>query len=272
MVTCYPPGSRYTKHVDNGGVASNGRRLTTLIYMNEGWSPGDGGELAVYVKGGKKRVRDVEPTAGRLVLFWSDDRVPHEVLTSMRDRYTVTIWFFDGEEWEEAKRKGIIPKPTNVGEEEEAEGALKFVKEDDHEAREPDGSDLKDVVVTNEPFVEVGETPTLNNLNRGEVEVAKADVEVPEAPSAEAPTPPPPPQIPFALESTDSTHTVTFTFSDLATLTSSELDVSPTSVIVTAAGGINCEVEVGEEFDGDNVKAKIEKKRLQLIVTVQRSR
>lgn len=32
MVTCYPPGSRYTRHVDNGGSISNGRRLTTLLY------------------------------------------------------------------------------------------------------------------------------------------------------------------------------------------------------------------------------------------------
>jgi Rps23 Pro-64 3,4-dihydroxylase Tpa1-like proline 4-hydroxylase len=31
MVTCYPPGSRYTRHVDNGGGISNGRRLTTLL-------------------------------------------------------------------------------------------------------------------------------------------------------------------------------------------------------------------------------------------------
>ena len=43
MVTCYPPGSRYTKHVDNGGRMSNGRRLTTLLYLNEDWAPGDGG-------------------------------------------------------------------------------------------------------------------------------------------------------------------------------------------------------------------------------------
>ena len=42
-MTCYPPGSRYTKHVDNGGRMSNGRRLTTLLYLNEDWAPGDGG-------------------------------------------------------------------------------------------------------------------------------------------------------------------------------------------------------------------------------------
>ena len=44
MVTCYPPGSRYTKHVDNGGRMSNGRRLTTLLYLNEDWAPGEAGK------------------------------------------------------------------------------------------------------------------------------------------------------------------------------------------------------------------------------------
>ena len=208
-----------------------------------------------------------------MVLFWSDDRVPHEVLTSMKDRFTVTIWFFDGEEWEEAKRKGIIPKPTKL--EEEEEGGMTFVREEDHEAREPDGSDLKDVVVTNEPFVEVGETPTLNNLKTGQVDVAKGEeggggTDVPEAPPAPSPPPPPPPQIPFTLESTESDHVVTFTFPDLSTLTSSQLDVSPSSVIFNAEGGISVEVEVGEDFDGDKVKAKMKKKRLQLIITIQR--
>lgn len=191
MVTCYPPSSRYTKHVDNGGGISNGRRLTALIYMNEGWKGCDGGELAIYERGGKRRKITVEPIAERLVVFWSDERVPHEVLESKKDRFTVTIWFFDGPEWEEAKRLGIIPKPTptgdhdndnvpgttgtsnstNNGDDDVRSGGahnqakLSFVSESDHAAREPDGSELRDVIVTNQPFCEVGEEPTLENLN-----------------------------------------------------------------------------------------------------------
>ena len=39
------------------------------------------------------RLSDVAPLANRLVLFWSDARVPHEVLPSHADRYAVSIWY-----------------------------------------------------------------------------------------------------------------------------------------------------------------------------------
>ena len=44
------------------------------------------------------RLTDVAPLGGRLVLFKSDARVPHEVLAASKPRYAMTLWYFHGEE------------------------------------------------------------------------------------------------------------------------------------------------------------------------------
>jgi len=60
MCTIYPGnGARYVKHTDNScniaqgtktgqGDGCNGRRLTTILYLNEGWVEADGGQLRIY--------------------------------------------------------------------------------------------------------------------------------------------------------------------------------------------------------------------------------
>jgi hypoxia-inducible factor (prolyl hydroxylase) len=114
MVTCYPGGgARYVKHVDNAcsageGEHCNGRRLTAILYLNEGWRPDDGGELrlhAPYASAEMPPLADVPPTADRLVLFWSDARVPHEVLPSRTDRFAITAWYFDEAEHTRARAR-----------------------------------------------------------------------------------------------------------------------------------------------------------------------
>jgi hypoxia-inducible factor (prolyl hydroxylase) len=84
MITCYPKSSFYTKHYDN--AIGNGRKLTTILYLNDGWSSEDGGELKLYLNprsgedvGSKPPHSLIEPKLGRLLLFWSDRRCPHEV-------------------------------------------------------------------------------------------------------------------------------------------------------------------------------------------------
>ena len=90
QVTCYPGGgSRYVRHVDNN--ANNGRRLTCILYSNPAWTPADGGALRLYVH--DSHVVDVAPLMNRCVVFWSDSRVPHEVLPSYADRYALSIWY-----------------------------------------------------------------------------------------------------------------------------------------------------------------------------------
>ena len=92
--TCYPGnGARYVRHVDDA-LAHRGRILTCIAYANPAWQPPHGGALRLHVKSGAK---DIEPIDGRLILFWSDSRCPHEVLPAHRERYAVSVWFSDAD-------------------------------------------------------------------------------------------------------------------------------------------------------------------------------
>lgn len=83
----YPPGSHYDRHLDQFSERSN-RMITVLLYLNEHWKPGDGGELKAYTKDG---VLLIEPLARRLLVFRSD-QLEHEVLTTRIPRYSLTGW------------------------------------------------------------------------------------------------------------------------------------------------------------------------------------
>jgi SM-20-related protein len=80
-----------------------------LLYLNKDWAQGDGGELAIYdSKDTNATVRIIPPLGGRVVVFWSDKRVPHAVLESHKDRFTVTLWFFHAGELREYRSKGGV--------------------------------------------------------------------------------------------------------------------------------------------------------------------
>lgn len=85
----YPPGAGYARHVDQpqGRVA---RRVSFILYLNEAWQPGDGGELRIF--DGTGGHRDIEPVAGRLVCFLSAG-LEHAVLPTRVDRLSLTGWF-----------------------------------------------------------------------------------------------------------------------------------------------------------------------------------
>lgn len=104
MVACYPgQGTRYKRHVDN--PSSDGRKLTTILYLNEHYdSSRDGGLLRIYKPDGSA-FYDIEPILRRLIIFWSDCRTPHEVLPSYRERFAVSVWYFDTKERSEALRR-----------------------------------------------------------------------------------------------------------------------------------------------------------------------
>lgn len=85
---CYPPGAVYGRHVDQL-VGSGERLVSTVLYLNEDWQAGDGGELDLWVSEAESRA--FQPMGGRMVLFDSD-RFEHEVLASLRDRWSITAW------------------------------------------------------------------------------------------------------------------------------------------------------------------------------------
>ena len=84
----YPPETRYKKHVDQFHGSTN-RIISMLIYLNENWKAGDGGELKIYGANGKETL--VEPLARRLVMFKSAT-VEHEVMITRTRRRSITGW------------------------------------------------------------------------------------------------------------------------------------------------------------------------------------
>lgn len=83
----YPKGTFYKRHLDQFKERSN-RLISMIIYLNEDWSKGDGGELVIYRD---DEVITVEPLNNRCILFKSHV-LEHEVLTSNKDRFSVTGW------------------------------------------------------------------------------------------------------------------------------------------------------------------------------------
>lgn len=98
MVTCYGydhdglhARTRYAWHIDN--PIRNGRRVTCIFYTNKEWTKSRGGYLDVFPPGGE--TASVAPLFNRLVLFWSDERCPHEVTPCDSLRFALSVWFID---------------------------------------------------------------------------------------------------------------------------------------------------------------------------------
>lgn len=84
----YQPGTRYARHKDQFR-SNDSRKYSMVLYLNEGWQQGDGGELMIYTNEDVK----VEPLFGRLVFFRSE--LEHEVLLSNFERKSLTGWLKD---------------------------------------------------------------------------------------------------------------------------------------------------------------------------------
>jgi SM-20-related protein len=89
----YKKGAFYKAHLDRHAGTSD-RLVTVILYLNESWQPGDGGELKLWTTAGDKDGDYViiEPRMGTLVCFLSGD-FWHEVLPAMKSRMSITGWF-----------------------------------------------------------------------------------------------------------------------------------------------------------------------------------
>lgn len=87
----YSPGDFYKKHLDAFKGRTN-RVLSTVLYLNPGWSSSDGGELLMYEQEEVQPFLTVTPLFGQMLIFLSE-RFPHEVRPAMRDRYSIAGWF-----------------------------------------------------------------------------------------------------------------------------------------------------------------------------------
>lgn len=89
----YPEGAFYKPHLDRH-AGTNDRIVTTILYLNPAWQPGDGGELKLWTTVGEKAGAFVliEPRMGTLVCFLAGD-FWHEVLPAKKTRMSITGWF-----------------------------------------------------------------------------------------------------------------------------------------------------------------------------------
>lgn len=110
LAVCLGEGSKYDKHIDNGG-GSDQRKLTALLYLqpsawqHEGKYPNEsetdderGGYFRAHDVPDKGEIRSIAPKGDRLLLFWSDSLV-HDVSPSYAPngeddrRWALTVWF-----------------------------------------------------------------------------------------------------------------------------------------------------------------------------------
>ena len=94
LLASYPPGALYHRHFDSYSGTDIPRLLTVLLYLS--WDPQQGGQLRALNPGpgGKGEPRDIDPSPGRLVVFYAQE-VEHMVLPSMGERFALTLWIWD---------------------------------------------------------------------------------------------------------------------------------------------------------------------------------
>jgi SM-20-related protein len=89
----YPAGAFYKAHLDRH-AGTQDRIVTVILYLNDGWKPGDGGELKLWTspQGRDGGFELIEPRMGTMVCFMAEE-FWHEVLPATKQRMSITGWF-----------------------------------------------------------------------------------------------------------------------------------------------------------------------------------
>ena len=83
----YEKGAFYRKHLDQFQDNSS-RQFSLISYLNCEWEIADGGELCIYQE---NNIQKISPTNGKTIFFKSNELV-HEVLTTQKQRLSITGW------------------------------------------------------------------------------------------------------------------------------------------------------------------------------------
>ena len=83
----YEKGAFYKKHIDQF-KSDESREFSMIIYLNEGWTVGDGGELKIFHQ---TNIQVISPKNKKCVFFKSNE-LPHEVLPTNVSRMSITGW------------------------------------------------------------------------------------------------------------------------------------------------------------------------------------
>jgi len=85
--TMYEAGAFYRRHLDQFR-SDDSRQYSMVIYLNNNWTEGDGGQLRVHQDNNEY---DITPRGGRGIFFKSSE-LEHEVLVTNTERISITGW------------------------------------------------------------------------------------------------------------------------------------------------------------------------------------
>jgi hypothetical protein len=100
---CSPSGGHLVPHTDFHlyDRLNLYRQINLLLYLNPGWTPGQGGELQLFRKGEEQPIVTIPPTYGTCVIFRTDDSSVHGVrpiAEGAEPRKSIALYYYTSTE------------------------------------------------------------------------------------------------------------------------------------------------------------------------------